>query len=66
MIPSEMVKNGGLLTFTFKMPGATSPKPAGLEDTRVLGMCVHELENSESRIAGFRHSPAAWPAPRTH
>ena len=45
MIPTEMVKDGGLLTITFKMSKATSPKAAGVsEDPRVLGICVHEVE----------------------
>jgi len=45
ILPPETVKNGGLLTFTFKMPKAVSPKTAGTaDDPRVLGMCVHEVE----------------------
>lgn len=45
MIPPEMVKEGGLLTFTFKMPKATSPKSAGVsEDARVLGLSVYSFE----------------------
>lgn len=45
MIPQEMVKTGGVLTITFKMPKAIAPKAAGVsEDPRVLGFCVHEIE----------------------
>ena len=45
MIPQEMVKEGGVLTITFKMPKAIAPKTAGVsEDPRVLGFCVHEIE----------------------
>jgi hypothetical protein len=45
MIPPEMVKSGGVLTITFKMPKAISPKAAGqTEDPRVLGFSVHEIE----------------------
>lgn len=45
MIPVDVVKSGGLLTFTFRIPKATSPKTAGVaEDPRVLGICVHEVE----------------------
>ena len=45
LIPQELVKQGGLLTFTFRIPKATSPKAAGVaEDPRVLGICVHEVE----------------------
>ncbi|MBA2432450.1 MAG: hypothetical protein H0V56_10115 [Chthoniobacterales bacterium] len=45
ILPPELVKEGGLLTFTFKMPKAVPPKAAGKgDDPRVLGMCVHEVE----------------------
>ena len=45
MVPQELVKAGGVLTFTFRMPKAISPKAAGIgEDPRVLGMCVYEFE----------------------
>lgn len=44
-IPQELTKNGGNLTFTFKMPKATSPKELGKsEDPRLLGICVFDLE----------------------
>ena len=48
-IPERLTKPGGILTFTFKIPRATSPKQLGVsEDARVLGMCVHNFELSKS------------------
>jgi hypothetical protein len=45
MVPPALVKEGGVLTFTFKIPKAIAPKAAGVaEDPRILGMCVHEVE----------------------
>ena len=45
MIPQEMVKDGGVLTITFRMPKAIAPKAAGVsEDPRVLGFCLYEIE----------------------
>lgn len=48
-IPSDLTKVGGTLTFTFKIPRATSPKALGTgEDPRVLGICVSDFELSTS------------------
>lgn len=48
VIPPELLKGGGLLTITFKMPKAVSPKDiGGVDDPRVLGLCVHEFELRE-------------------
>lgn len=47
-IPPQMVNAGGLLTITFKMPKAVAPKAvAGVNDQRVLGLCVHDFELRE-------------------
>lgn len=49
LIPPEFTKSGGSLAFTFKMPKAISPKELGQgEDPRVLGICVVDLELSDS------------------
>jgi len=46
-IPQQLTKAGGKLTLTFNMPKAVSPKDLGKnEDTRTLGICVHNLELS--------------------
>ena len=43
-IPPEMTKAGGLLTITFRVPKAASPKALGLnQDERVLGIRVFNL-----------------------
>ncbi len=48
-LPNEITKSGGVLTIEFKMPKATSPKTLGLSsDSRILGICFHDLEFSKS------------------
>jgi hypothetical protein len=47
-IPAAVTKAGGVLTFEFKMPKATSPKTLGQSaDPRVLGICCFALELSK-------------------
>lgn len=44
-IPHDIIKKGGDLTITLRMPKATSPKTLGLNaDPRILGICCHALE----------------------
>lgn len=43
-LPQDLAKAGGLLTLSFRLPKATSPKEAGVSaDPRVLGLCVYEI-----------------------
>ncbi len=43
-LPQDLAKAGGLLTFSFRLPKAISPKEAGISaDPRVLGLCVYEI-----------------------
>ena len=46
-VPQNFTTAGGTLTFTFKIPKATSPQVLGKgADPRILGICVFEFELS--------------------
>jgi hypothetical protein len=49
-IPPEISKSGGLLTITFKIPKAFSPKSLGMgEDPRLLGLACLEVSLTPTR-----------------
>ena len=48
-VPPELLREGGDLILTLRIPKATSPKALGVSaDPRVLGVCVFDLELSKA------------------